>query len=194
MVAGVRTFQGYMMSLFEKVMGWYDNLLRDALYAFFEMFVIYILSNMSIFVLILVHILSTPGADLSFSEAQNVVENNVQAGEILLYLSAILAPVIYEYIKQIRVFRHRPMTVFFLLMPFGFYAIAGIIFIISEESNNINRQLFGDFALTVYVCGVGFWLLALIYRRRIVRDPYKDKKQGAAKIMDDLEAREEANV
>lgn len=177
------------LNLLKKLTEWLDAhpLTRDFMEALSEVMTVYLISNLPFIFMILDHIFTTPGADYTLQEAWTVVRANVRAGEVLVYLSAIFGPIVYFYLRHIRAAFHYPALGLFLITPFVFFFFTTPLFLADRSTQPLNQPLINDTALYTYLIGLVFWYLAVVYQKRILRDPYKEQTTGADKILKQLD-------
>lgn len=160
---------------------------KDFIEALWEVIIVYMVSNLPFIFMILDHIFTTPGAEFALAEAWTVVRANVRAGEVLVYLSAIFGPIVYFYLRHIRAAFHYPALGLFLITPFIFFFFTTPLFLADRATQSLNQPLINDTALYTYVAGLVFWYFAVVYQKRILRDPYKEQATGADKILKQLD-------
>lgn len=152
-----------------------------------EFAVVFVLSNLPFSCLVFTHFLLTPDLTFSVEGASQVIANNWKPGEVLILVSALLAP--YSYLMAVyhRAGRHMPgylmMSVILLLM----YLASSYIFAYDKLGAIKNEHFVRQSAIGLYVIAVVIWYWSLVLQRRLSRPPKDDSSGRADKIAERLD-------
>lgn len=132
--------------------------------AVIETFVVYIISNLPIISLILVAFLT----DKINTMVQ--IENNIRAiingGEVFIYISAILAPVVWTLIAYFRD-SHRALTGIYIFILFIMFPFSAFSFQQARLSETLNQNALDISALLIYGISLVLWFGAVVYTKFI---------------------------
>lgn len=171
----------------EKTWGFIKRFMWPALY---ESVFILLISNASLFVLILMHVVTTKGAKLSTELLGTVVTENVQSPEILVYVLALVAPAAWIMISNWRGKRH--LTFYWILFFLQAIIVLGsaIIYSLAKSSGIENKEFVDDWALMCVFVGVFIWYITLVYDKWIPTVADERVQESGLAILKDLERKE----
>lgn len=151
-----------------------------------EFLTVYIISNVPFIALILMHLAGTKGALANLETIYNVIAENVKSGEILIYVSALLAPFVYIMIQYHRARRHFPLYGFFLLMTAGVYTYCLLVFSMYRLDRIKNLSFVSETSVYFYGAALVLWYFSLVFQRKLQKRPIIPEISGAQHILDGL--------
>lgn len=161
------------------VEGWQRNHWSDSAT---EFLVVFLLSNLPFLVLIVIDFLTTLGSDVTFGGAVNVIRHNWKPGEILIFVSALLAPVSYLMTKYHRANRHMTGFTFLSLVLLLMYVGSSIVFALDRLHSIHNEEVSKNIALGLYATAVVIWYLSLVFQRKLEHPPIQPDGNAADRI------------
>ena len=152
-----------------------------------EFLIVFLLSNLPFGCLILSHYLNTKGAPFSWEVVSGVISNNWKPGEILILVSALLAPFSFLLTVYHRARRHMPgysiLSVLLLIMYVG----SSYIFAYDRMSAIKNEEFIRSSALALYCVAIVIWYIGLVFQRKLNRPPKDDSSKRADNIAAQLQ-------
>lgn len=146
-----------------------------------------IVSNASIFVLLLMHLLTTEGASLSFAMIANVIERNVKSSEVLVYVLALVAPAAWIMMSHWQGRRHIGLYWILFLIQ-GAIVLGSAIVYSMAKSGGITNTPFADIWATICVIvGIIIWYVTLVYEKWLPRTGEAPHEESGKSILEDLE-------
>jgi hypothetical protein len=145
-------------------------------------------SNASLLVLILTHMLDTPNAVFSLTLVEDVITTNVASSEVLIYVLALIAPALWIMMSHWRGRRH--LFIYWTLFLFQAVIVIGSAIVYSKaKSKGIANQGFADFwAVLCVILGIGIWYITLVYEKWLPRSLKPPRQESGKAILDDLES------
>ena len=157
---------------------------NDYIEALYELVVVWIVSNSPLAALILIHVASHEQA--SFESARGVVIENLKAGEILIYVAALLAPFVYTMIGYHRALKRLPFYAFFLLLQLAIYAYCAIVFGLYRTGQLKNATLIPNWSVIVYSAALLLWYWSVVLDRKLTRTTTVAPPSGGEKLLQEL--------
>lgn len=183
LASGLKNIRRFGQSL-RRIVSWCtDNIYFDAA---IEFITVYLLSNLPFLFLILSHYLNTPGIQLSWAESFNVIKENWRAGEILIFVSALLAPFCYVMYLYNRARRHMPGYWYFLIVLLFLYPASSYIFAHDRLAAIRNENFVQNSSLTLYSMALAIWYMGLVFQRRLAKPPIDDSSGRADRMAEQL--------
>ena len=153
--------------------------------ASYEFLVVYIASNIPYIALALIHVLGTRGASMDVSTFHAVIANSVQPGEILIYVSTLIAPFVYVLLQYVRALRRFPMYGLSILITATVYFYCMIVFSMYKNGSIQNQPFIERNAPYFYALALILWYFSLVYGRKLSK-PEKRMGSNAQSLIDEL--------
>jgi len=152
-----------------------------------EFLLVYFFSNIPYIALVLVHLLGTEDAHVDFSTIYNVIALNVKSGEILIYVSTLLAPFVYVMWQYHRSRKNFPLYGLFMILTGAVYFYCLIVFSMYRSGSIKNVPFVEDTSLYFYILALVLWYYSLVFARKLQKmmRPIPEKS-GAQQILDGL--------
>jgi len=147
-----------------------------------EFLTVYLLSNLPFGFLVLSHYLNNANIDVSWTVVAGVLQKNWKPGEILIFMSALLAPFCFVMCQYNRARRHMPGYWLFLFALVTLYPAASYIFAHDRLSAIKNEEFVRNSSLTLYVIALAIWYFGLVFQRQLHKPPKDDGEKRADKL------------
>ncbi|NNN20063.1 MAG: hypothetical protein HKL84_09470 [Acidimicrobiaceae bacterium] len=152
-----------------------------------EFVIVLLLSNLPFGAIILSHYIGTPNAPLSLEDVAAVIASNWKPGEILILVSALLAPFSYLLSLYHRARRHMPMYTTLSILVLVMYLSASYIFAYDRMQAIKNEGFIRTSSLLLYVGAIVIWYIGLVFERRLIRPPADEGSMRADKMAAQLQ-------
>jgi hypothetical protein len=131
------------------------------------------------------HLVATKGAKADVATISEVITNNVQSGEIFIYVSALLAPFVYVMIQYVRARRHFPLYSIFFGVTLLCYGYSIIVFGMYRLGRLENLDFVAATSGYFYLVSLVLWYFSLVFSKKLFK-PNTEEISGAQKILDNL--------
>lgn len=174
----------------QSIVGWYRKFSakhEDYVDSVWEFLLVYLFSNIPYIALVLVHLLGTENAHVNFSTLYTVIAQNVKSGEILIYVSTLLAPFVYVMWQYHRSRKNFPLYGLFVFLTGAVYFYCLIVFSMYRTGSIKNAPLVEDTSLYFYFLALVLWYFSLVFARKLQKmmRPVPEKS-GAQQLLDSL--------
>jgi hypothetical protein len=146
---------------------------------------VYLVSNIPFLALVLMHVIGTKGAKADAVTIVEVISNNVQSGEIFIYISALLAPFVYVMIQFVRARRHMPLYSLFFILTVACYVYSFLVFGMHRLGRIENHDFVASTSIWFYITALVLWYFSLVFSKKLAKPP-AEEDSGAQKILNNL--------
>lgn len=177
-------WKDFRVSLGRLAVWWSETAWTDA---FTEFLTVAFLSNLPFVFLILTHYLTKEHAQVSWDSAAAVVSQNWKPGEILILVSALLAPFPFLLASYHRMRRHMPAYLLLLIVLLVMFLISSYIFATDRLAAIKNEPFVRTSSLVLYVCALGISYWGLVFQRKLGKPPKDSGSDRADNIAAQLQ-------
>lgn len=174
-------------SLWEKVWG------NPWVASFIEVVFTLLVSNFAILIAVFVYLLGQPQQHEStfWTVFFAVVNKNIKATEIIVFILALIAPAMWIMFKNIRLWRHTVLWIVLLAIQVVVVLSTSIIFAMSITDTLKNTNLANSWAYICLFAALCVWYSTLVYHKKVIEnavDKVERPKPGKESGSDVLEA------
>ncbi len=133
-----------------------------------EVLFIILVSNFALIFLVFAFVVDTPGASLDMQTAIVVLRKNFRPSETLVYLLAILAPVLWMMAYNWRARKH--VGFYWLLLIVQALIVIGSAYIYGK-ANSVgveNEDFTRKWAMVCLATGIAIWYTTLVYKKLVL--------------------------
>jgi len=130
-----------------------------------EISLIYMISNLPVWLLVWAFVSRNQHNDEIVGLAR-YLESVLNAGDIFIYVSAILAPVVWTLVAYFRE-SHRVLSALYIVSLIIILPFSAFAFQQARLVNEVNQVVFNNSALFLYVVSLVLWYGATVYARFI---------------------------
>jgi hypothetical protein len=143
---------------------------------------IYAISNIPFLALVIMRAFSTEKA--SFADSINhALSLYMIPGELLVYVSTLLAPFVYVMIQYSRARRNVPFFSIFMIATSVIYIYALIAFSMFKNNVLINTNLLSESTPFFYFISLALWYFSLVFARKLSK-PEKNMGHNAQNLIE----------
>lgn len=151
-----------------------------------ECILIFIISNIPFAVLVISSIADNKNYSFCWDSIRKIIGQNIAIGEVLVYISALIAPVMAVMIKYHRARRHFPMFTMLFFVQTLVVVVAVIFFMKYKSGPIVNLEFVSSGSFFLYIISLIMWYISIVYEKKLVDNPYKNEKSGAESILEKL--------
>ena len=163
---------------------WSENVYTDA---FSEFLTVFFLSNLPFCFLVLTHYIATDGTTVSWDTTTKIISKNWKPGEILILVSALLAPFPFLLASYHRVRRHMPGYLFLFLTLLLMFLFSSYIFAADRLSAIKNENFVRTSSLILYLFALIISYYGLVFQRKLIKPPSDNSSDRADQIAAQLQ-------
>lgn len=163
---------------------WSENIYTDA---FTEFITVFFLSNLPFVFLVLSHYLTTAGLAVSWDTTAGVIGKNWKPGEILILVSALLAPFPFLLASYHRVRRHMPAYLLLFIALLLMFLISSYIFATDRLAAIKNEPFVRTSSLILYGFALVTSYYGLVFQRKLIKPPKDNSSDRADNIAAQLQ-------
>lgn len=149
---------------------YYGARAKHFLQAWVEVAVVFFFSNLPFLILLFLALLGRQKSEQDSEGMMDfvfgVLERNLDSGEILIYVSAIMAPVFYVKIAYIRS-KDKAFNFIYTILTLVIIVGAALLFNEFKAGNLSNNSFQQSSAAVIYFCSLSLWAGSLVYSRAL---------------------------
>ena len=162
---------------------WEENIYVDA---FREFAVVFFLTNLPYAYLVLHHVLTTKGSHLTWDVTKEVLATNWKPGDIIILVTAFLAPFSFIMIAYHRAGRHMHGYAVLSITLLVMYGYSSYLFALDRLTPEKNEEFINTSALWLYCVAVTIWYVGLVFQRLLTKPPTDNSSDRSDRIASQL--------